>query len=104
MLDQVATVYARGTDGKYTVAAMTGLKCFLQPLNREAARTSVERAELANGATFYWDASYDMAENAQVEVDAYAGTRWNVRAGTLWPEMAPGNVVIYHRCDVVRAK
>ena len=28
---------------------------------------------------------------------------WNVRGGTLWAELAPGNVIVYRRCDVVKA-
>src|SRR5436190_15567996 len=103
MLDQTATVYARDSAGKYTVVATTGLKCLLQPLNREAAPTSSERVDLANGATFYWDAAYDLVETAQIEVSAYPGTRWNVRAGTLWGDVAPGQVVLMRHCDVVRA-
>jgi hypothetical protein len=102
-MDQSATVYTRDGQGKYTVVAQSGLKCLLQSVNRQSAATGPDRAALAKEGDFRWEPSYDLPENAQIEVDAYPGQRWNVKAGTLWADMAPGEVAILRHCDVVKA-
>lgn len=104
-LDMTATVYGRASvGGKYDGTPIkTGLACLLQSVNRQSAATGPDRAALAKEANFRWDPAYDLPENAQLEVDAFPGQRWNVRAGTMWPLMAPGEIVIVRRCDVVKA-
>lgn len=103
-LTQRATVYARAVSGGgYTNVVKTELKCSLNPLSRQAAATSDQRAELANGGMLEWERGYSMPDQAQVAVDAYPGQRWNVRKGTVWPEFGPDGGLISWRADVVRA-
>jgi hypothetical protein len=106
MLTQVATVYGRhATTGKYTEQLRTGLACSLQAVNRRGLGPpgAPQRSEPAADGHLYWDPAYEMPEFAQVTVDAFGATRWVVVATTIWPEIAPGNVIVYRHCDVVRA-
>jgi hypothetical protein len=103
ILTMRATVYGRSASGTYTVVAKQGLACRLELVDRQPAPTSRDRAELGATGSFFWDAEYDLPEQAQVVVDAYPGRKWNVVAGTLWPTTLPGSGTIVRSCDVRRA-
>lgn len=99
------TVYTRAASGgTFTTVAKSNLKCSLDRISdRQSAQTSQQRADLANGGTLEWERGYTMPENAQVTVDRYGVTRWNIRSGTIWPEFGPDGGLISYRADVVRA-
>lgn len=109
ILTMKATIYTRtpgtgpGTGG-FGVVARADLACSLDPAMRQPGATNATRAELANLATFAWDATYDMAEQGiQIEVDAYPGRRWTPVVGTYWPDIVPGVGIIGRSCDVRRS-
>lgn len=106
LLDQTATVYTRTGTAGFTTVARTGLKCYLDPANRVGFGTATgpQRAEPAPDATLYWDPAYEMAETVQIVVDAHGSTRWNVVAGTMVADVAPGDVVVARHVSVMRAK
>jgi hypothetical protein len=95
-----ATVY---TGNSWSTVDKTGLKCSLTPVNRQPAATGAARAELAAIGDFSWERGYTMPANSRVLVDAYPEFRWNVRAGTIWPDFGPGGDIISWHADVVRA-
>jgi hypothetical protein len=104
--DQTATVYTRDAtpQKQYTVVAMSGLKCNLQPVNRSTAPTGPDRADLANLAVLRWDPSYEMPEFARVVISSRPGETYQVRPGTITPDVGAGGVVVLRHCDVERVK
>jgi hypothetical protein len=100
-----ATVYSRHpTTGQYTVVETSGLACLLQQAPHQPAPAGPQRGEAAPDGVLYWHPDYAMSEYAQVEVSAFPGVRWNIVAGSVWPDVAPGAVAIARHADVVRAK
>lgn len=106
LLEHRATVYRRAASGgAYTDTLQTGLRCLLQQVTAaNPGSTSSDRAVFNDLRTLYFDPDYAMPEGTQIEVDVESGTRWNVVAGTITPDIGPGNVVVMRHCDVRRAR
>jgi hypothetical protein len=58
----------------------------------------------ANEDILYWEPSYTMpSEYVRIAVDSRPGEVWNLVAGTMAPDVGPGNVVVLRHATVVRA-
>jgi hypothetical protein len=101
LLTQVATVYARGAGGGWTVVAKTGLACRMLHLNTQDIPTGAERDQLAASRRFVWDPTYNLPQYCQIEVE---GLRWNPTSNNAfetidWADGTPA----YKRVRVIRA-
>jgi hypothetical protein len=96
-----ATVY---TGNSWATVVKTGLKCSLSPLTAgiSAVQTGQARTDLASRGLFEWERGYTMPAGARIVVDAYGSQRWNVMAGTIWPDFGPGGDVISWHGDVTK--
>jgi hypothetical protein len=101
LLTQKATVYAEDqVSGRYTVVVHENLACRLIRPGGDT-QTQEARAELFSARDLYWDATYEMAETAQVEIE---GERWQPRAGTFQPltVLPDSGTPVVWRCIAVR--
>ncbi len=100
-LSQTAVVYsANPTSGRYDTIANRALACRLVSANSGGSLTAFERAELMAGRDFWFDPTYFLDENAQIDVD---GVRWAVRAGT-FQSLGDCDPPAAKRCMVVRQR
>ncbi len=96
-----AAVYAPDddNDGSYTILLNDSLTCLLSGAHKYEAATAKDRAEMAAWRQLLWDATYEMPENVQVEVD---GVRYNAVPGSFVAfKVGPANI-LYRRGDFVR--
>jgi hypothetical protein len=102
LMPQTASVYTEDpTDGDFSVLATSGLRCQLAHVSGGSATTAPDRAELAAMRVLYFDPSYSLpSDHCQVEV---RGERWNVLAGTVTEQRNVSDVLVYRRCDLMRA-
>lgn len=73
LFPHVATVW---TGDRFDTADRAALPCRFRPLNRQGARSGLDRADLARIREFWWPLDYAMPNEAQVEDSL--GRRWNV--------------------------
>jgi hypothetical protein len=102
------------TGTTYTTVATDALgpladvSCYLVPINRQAAATGDDRAELASIRDLWFDPDRTIPEGARVVVAGHLApdgspARWNTRRGTFIVERAPDGTALYKQCDVTRA-
>jgi hypothetical protein len=99
-LNKTAIVYAQNdVDRKYTVPIKTDLKVRIAHLRARLATGTADRDELLARRHILWEATYELPERCQLEID---GIRWNPVAGTHGTFSGPAEVDRYKRCDAVR--
>lgn len=108
LLTMRATIYSRATTGptkgQFTVVEHSALACLLDPVSANSAASVADRAALAATRVFRYDATYTLPAGAfQIEVDVFAGQRWNPQGGTDAPDYLPGIGIIGKTVLVVRA-
>jgi hypothetical protein len=97
-LDQLGTVYLRGSGGTHTAPSGGPFPVRLCAVSSEGSST--ERAELAATRRLLWGPTDAVPEGAEVEVE---GERWTAVRGTSARMRGPTGAVVYQRADVVRA-
>lgn len=96
------TVYTRASSGGgYTVQNAASVTCLLQPLGQNSrGLTADERAQAALSGQLFFLSTYAMPEHAQIVVDAFGATRWQVVAGSVWPQNGPDGLNVMNTCEV----
>jgi len=99
-----ATVYTEAASGTFSTVAKADLACRALHISNQRASDLPGRAEAAAARRLLWDPDYVMPSYAQVELDVYAGVRWNVMSESIEViEWLDGSVA-YRRALIVRAK
>lgn len=102
LLNQIAIVYEENqSTGLFDIVRYPSLACRLvQPITASIATLPMaDRAELMAGRDFWWDASIELSEQCQVEID---GVRWQLRPGTFQAPKPDGTTVTSRRCMAAR--